>query len=216
MLLVNSFTPIQKGYGNQNSNKNSFKQSQFQSKADSVSFTSSSARLTREADAQVREIAQRIEAEYSDVLGKNFKTKFLEPVEEFLRSHGSTIKLENIDSFSIFTNALPFRGGKVRNASKACLVDKAGSPIIGYMGIEARAEAITQNGAKARLFDSLISDIHSPFKNVKFPDELVLTSEKVNKALDETHKQWGDIKYPNNDLKATSLQYAFKKLMPEG
>lgn len=222
MLLVNGFRPIQKTYTNQNPNKSNLKKSHFQSKADSVHFTSVASKATEEADAQVAELTQKYLKEHSDIFGPNFEEKFLKPVNEFLAQHGISIQHTNINFYSIRTHDFCLNSGEVRNASGAYLVNKEGCTIhpYGYLPNEGSIE-ITANAATARIFDKLVSgkmNIHddlNPFIGNEFPEELIAISRKVNDTLNDFCYDWVVTRHDNDDKKAQRLQKAFLELMPE-
>lgn len=218
MLLVNGFRPIQKTYTNQNPNKSNLRKSHFQSKADSVHFTSlvpEATKATEEADAQVAELTQKYLKEHSDIFGPNFEEKFLKPVNEFLNQHGISIKHKPIDYLEVETRFLIEE--KVNNASHSHLVDRNGLAT----HLDA-VLAVTANAATTRIFDKLINDEISffngknPFKGKKFPEELVAMSNRVNDELGNFLDKWTWINYGDeDDKKVKSLQEAFKILMPE-
>lgn len=213
MLLVNGFKPIQTNYNNQNSNKTNFSQPQLRTKADSVSF---GARFSpaRQAEKMVEDLTQGVLKEYSDVLGVNFKTKFLEPVNAFLAKHDLLISHENMPSVRIRTQRASLNEGEVENASEAFIISSNGSKLKDYTGRDGYVISVTQNGAKARIFRDLINgQLVGP--KMDFPEELLLASERVNKALDEVWNIWIDSTTYSNDLKAVNYQKACNKLMPQ-
>lgn len=214
MLLVSAFKPFQKKYNNQNSNKTNFTQPQLRTKANSVNFKSNLSEADKVAQMQMVALTQRIGAKYADVLGVNFRTKFLEPVNAFLRKYDLSIGHRNIPSIGIKTQRTSLNEGKVKNASEAFIIDQSGSKLKYFTGDDGYVISVTQNGAKARILRDLIGgQLVGP--RIDFPEELLLVSERVNKALDEVWNIWIDSTPYSNDLKALNYQNALKRLMPE-
>lgn len=222
MLLVNSFRPIQKNYTNQDSNKSNLRQSHFQSKADSVYFTSMIPEATKKADAQLAALTQKYLREYPDIFGAKFKEVFTEPVNEFLNQHGISIKHTPLENLEIVTNRNCMDRGVIKNAYEAYLIDKTGFPIhpIGDLDGES-VSSVTANAASAIIFNKLINrqiniqDGKDPFKGKEFPEKLVAISTKVKDALKKFYSDWIMTEDDNNNLKAEILQNALKMLMPE-
>lgn len=231
MLLVSGFRPIQRSYNNQTSNNANFRQSQFQSKADSVSFKSKGAQLikqaelTQQAEKFMEELTQRILREYPNVTGANAKTKVLAPINAFLAEHGLSIKHQVVPSAEIRVHTIILNGGEVKNADYASLVDKRGLAIhdTGYGGYSHGQSAFgpTQNVASLSLFSKLIDgkmslDRNNSLVGVQYPAELVAVTKEAAQAINDLFSTWiHRAPFDDADMTAGRYQKALQAIMPE-
>lgn len=223
MLLVSNFNSIQKKYNNQGLSTNYCIQPKFQSKADSVSFTSNKTNLTRVLDRQTGQFVEEIIQKYGDVLGANFQAKFLEPLNQFLSQHGISIHHNNIPSWVTEVYPTARQYGEVKNASTASLIDSSEIVMhdLDFTRKDGAAVSFTKNGATARLIQKLVSgdlrilNMTTPsFKNA-IPEDLAAVTTRVNEALDQFTQRCFDAGCDNANLKAGRIQAAFEKIMPQ-
>jgi transaldolase len=241
MLLVNGIRPIQTNYNNQTVSKANFKQSQFQSKADSVSFSAKLPVVKTEVRAQVIALTQRVYAKYADVCGfKNFKPFYERAVnlfsgdvkiyDEILNScESATVKDYSRHGESKAYQASLISMGESTNAENLVQA-KSGddSKTLALKFYEAIHEPfhseidVTQEAANVRLLDSIFSgkmEITIPensLKEVKYSTKLKEQAARLVKALDEFKESWFEIPHSDDNAKLKLLKEAYDILLLGG
>ncbi len=223
MLLVSNFNPAVKISDNRNIRTNNSRRKFYKSQPTVVSFKSTQAELTSQAEEAIGKITQDFLIEYSGIFGKNFKKVFLNPWEKFLKKKGVSIKLEPSE-WETRTHIICLNYGSVENGYNAQLVNSEGKRIHSW-GVDKICGA-TKNHAKVNLIKEFVNgelDMYdntnkyfpNPLKNIRILDELKEIAKKVNDALIEFQWEWVRTPHDRDDLKVKRLQRAFKKLMPE-
>jgi len=219
MLLVNGFNPTGNSFSKGNSKvSNNSRPSVFQSQPDTVSFKSNSFELTNAANMQMKRITKDVMKEYSDVLGPNFKTKFVDPLNEFLKQSGVSIEYTRANAF-VHLNGIK---KDYKSVLAAQLVDENGW-CIHWNSINGEYDdsifGLSKNEATLLLFKKFIDgklDILSDnLKIDNVPKKLYATTQRLGKAIDRFYFRWLDTTMDSADLKVARYQHKLKKLMPE-
>lgn len=219
MLSVNRFKPIQTNYINQNKSKANLSQSQFHTKADSVSFSARkpSTVMETEAGKKVIALAKKVYNDYADVCGfENVKT-FLDNSLCFARQRG--IEVWNVQDNFIFPMVKDYSKTRETQSVQASLMGQDGIAIHELVDSEID---VTKTAADIRLFDRLfngkmVSRLKgSPFKKAEFPDKLKQQAARLVKALDELRDGWNGIQHGNDDEKIEILKNVYQALLLGG
>lgn len=211
MLLVNAFNPIQKSYNSQNPNKTGFRQLRFQSKCDSVSFTSnlsSAETVGKQTEALVKRFLKAYPC-----LGKG-AAEFVNRWDVFLFSKGAMFQLQDLPSTPLVVDYKDTIGA-YRNMTMAYLVDKKiYKPIVNLPSV-----APSRNLAKIALLNLITKDktalANSSLKDVEFPADMLETSSTIQQAIYDFYSQWRDLPYVDMNAKIAAYKTAIDKLMGE-
>lgn len=205
MLMVSRFNSSVRGQQNQNICSDAFRKIQFQSKPDSVFFTSKT-RLAKNADKKVINLTDKFLNKYPDVFGANFEASFLSPMKEFFAKKGIEIKSEGSSKSGTFVSLAKLNGEEHK---PTCWVS---SP--------------TKNEAIVGFFVNYLTKVI--LKNTEIPEPLKLSASKIDSALSEFEERFSEINHgitkdKYNPLVKNNLwldrgiryQKALSKLMPE-
>ena len=212
MLLVNGFRPVQKNFNNPNNQKHPILKSQ----NDSVNF---SARLRAVTPAfEVEQLVAKFipNPPYIGVLGIGAKMH-IERAKAYLEKFGIKIKHEPLASLET-TVSSNNSTGKLRNATKATLVDLTGKPILSADKTELTVADVTENAANMQIFDKIsqgLWGIKDGHQNIALPDEINTVLIRMNTDLTEFRQKWLEIDFDNTNAKAESLQWAYNQLLPD-
>lgn len=222
MLVVSAFRPMPRISDNRNSGASNFRQSQFQSKYDSVSFTSCTSELTKVLDAQMEELVKETLAKNSDVLGENFAKRFLIPLKKLFQENNISIETKNVgdDKICVHERDLElkrnFFGTVHNNFSAVPKSDKDGMANIWY------TQHINENLAVLSMFKKLLNNFndtrgHNTLRihKVVVPNDLIETTNKISSAYKVFYDEWASTGCDDINLKAQRLQKAVEKLMPK-